>query len=141
MLALFSCFLPNIRSWWLLDQGCPGEVGKGGGPGGHLGWVVGTRDTPVHPCGLEGAGEGWGEWIGWAFSPIPEHPWALGSTTLMSGLLRMKSSVQAAPQPLGDGSMCCFGAARLPAIGIEGVSQCPRARQSYGRHSGLPRAL
>lgn len=52
MLALLSCFRLNIRSRQLLDWGCPGEVGEGG----DLGWVVGTKSTPMHPCWLDGGG-------------------------------------------------------------------------------------
>lgn len=115
MLAPLSCFLLNIRSQQLLDWGCPGEVGEGG-----------TWGTPVHPCGLEGTGKGWqqaplNKWMGRACTLLPKWPWVLGSITHhVSRLLRMKSSIRAAAQPwqpLGDGSICHFGVASLPAIG------------------------
>lgn len=101
--------------------------------------MVGTKGTPMNPCGLEGAGEGWqqaplNKWMGRACALLPKHPCVRGSVTCASGLLRMESSIWAAAQPqqpLGDGSMCCFGAARLPAVSIEGVSQHPQAWQCW----------
>lgn len=99
-----------------------------------MGWVMGPKGTPVHPCGLEGAGEGWQQ------VPLNKSMDAFQTPlgTRLHHLCVRTAEGAEQWQPLGDSHCTALGLQGCLQWGFLGAQVFLMA---HGQCSGLLRAL